>query len=403
VLVSSTSSEFDGFARKIQWFIDTFGAEFAHLESSIDSGRVALAIVSGRNQTWAEECEGVRRLRLFQQKLFDSGLAWVSGPRILGGFGHSIDADQFVKTEIGKHPFPDATLVRTGTQVLGPSLLRFGSDLVKDYHLRRIHRGDELVCQLFSEPDAGSDLANIRTSARRTDKGWELSGQKVWSSGALHADYGLCIARTDPDSKRHIGLTAFLIDMKSCGVEVRKIRQMTGGEEFCEIFLESVRVSDDYLIGDVGSGWAIVLDILLNERSTIGSGLMPPRALIDRLIQNDTNELYSGLLIERLAGLFCRYRVTELLIQRLEANFRSNKGPSNEHALAKLAVTNIAREMSDVASLRFGANIMADSGAQNGYAWSEFILGVPGLRIGGGTDEVVKNQIAERVLGLPRK
>lgn len=363
--------------------------------------RVAMNVVASSVFTEEEELARVDQLRDYQRALFDAGLAWISGPAELGGGGLPKEADACVRKALSGHPFPDNTLVRTGSQVLGPSMLAFGSDEVRQEFLPKVHRGDLLVCQLFSEPDAGSDLANIKTKAERAPGGWVINGQKVWSSGAKFADFGVCIARTDPESKRHAGLSAFFLDMRSPGVEVRIIQQMTGGAEFCEVFFTEVFVPDSRLIGPEGSGWTVVLDILMNERSSIGDELLPPRSYIERLaaaLELGANEFHRS----RVAGLFEHYEVGRLLIKRLQSAAEMKGGPGPELALTKLVVTNLGQEMSAVASELFGPRLVADSGDSAAYAWSEFVLGIPGMRIGGGTDEVLKNGVAERILGLPR-
>jgi len=365
------------------------------------SDRVVMNVVSASMLSEDEDSARIAVLRDYQRALFDAGLAWMSGPVELGGGGLPKDADAYVRKALSNHVFPDNTLIRTGSQVLGPSMLAFGSDEICQMFLPKIHRGDIFVCQLFSEPDAGSDLANIKTKAERASNGWIINGQKVWSSGAKHADFGVCIARSDSASKRHSGLSVFFLDMSVPGVEVRFIRQMTGGIEFCEVFFDEVFVPDSWLIGVEGSGWTVVLDILMNERSSIGDELLPPRNYLERLakaLEHDSDGRHRSLVTE----LFQNYEVGNLLISRLHSVAEREGGPGPEFALAKLLVTNLAQEMSAVASELFGPRIIADSGDAAAYAWSEFVLGVPGLRIGGGTDEIMKNGLAERVLGLPR-
>jgi len=382
-------------------FVEGPGKSFLVKSDPRLSDRVVMNVVSSSVFSEEEELARIAMLRDYQRALFDAGLAWISGPVELGGGGLPKDADAYVRKGLSNHLFPDNTLVRTGSQVLGPSMLAYGSDEIRQVFLPKIYRGDIFVCQLFSEPDAGSDLANIKTKAERTSNGWIINGQKVWSSGAKYADFGVCIARTDSDSKRHSGLSVFLLDMCVPGVEVRFIRQMTGGVEFCEVFFAEVFVPDSWLIGVEGSGWTVVLDILMNERSSIGVELLPPRNYVERLakaLEHDSNDRHRS----RVAELFQLYEVGKLLISRLQSVAERGGGPGPEFALAKLIVTNLAQEMSAVASELFGPRIVVDSGDAAAYAWSEFVLGVPGLRIGGGTDEILKNSLAERVLGLPR-
>ena len=391
--------------RKLEEFARGPGRDFIGHEGPRNDDaddRIAMNVVAGSRLTHEQECAKVDRLRSYQRALFDAGLAWISGPVELGGNGGDKETEDWVRKQIAQHDFPDNTLVRTGTQVLGPSLLAYGTESLRIEHLPRIHRGDELVCQLFSEPDAGSDLANIKTKAVRVAGGWHVTGQKVWSSGALFADYGVCIARTDEGTSRHAGLTAMFMDMQSPGLEIRTIQQMTGGAEFCEVFFNDVFVPDEWVIGEIGGGWKVVIDVLMNERSSIGDELLPPRSYIDKLIYSDIADRTGLDTRERLARLFVNYEVGRLLIMRLQQLSEGKDGPGPELALTKLVVTNLGQEMSAAASVLFGPRLIADSGQRGTFSWSEFLLGVPGMRIGGGTDEVLKNGVAERILGLPR-
>jgi alkylation response protein AidB-like acyl-CoA dehydrogenase len=365
------------------------------------NARVALPIVAGATDDRAE-ADAVEASRQWQRDLFDAGFGWVTGPPELGGAGLTAAHVAVVREVTSEYACPDDTLVRTGTQVLGPSLLAFGSERVRRHHLRAIHRGDELVCQLFSEPNAGSDLANIQTRATRVDGGWVLDGQKVWSSGALHADFGVCIARTDPTSSRHAGLTAFFVDMRTPGIDVRRIEQMTGGAEFCEVFFTGARVDDEYVIGEPGSGWRIVIDALMNERSSIGNELLPEPAVMDRLLDlvRASGDHGVRLVAADVAG---RLMVARWLERRIGEPYGPGSTPGPELALTKLALTDVVGRMSQLAGVVLGAELVADGGRPGAYVWAEFVLGAPGLRIGGGTDEILKNGIGERVLGLPRE
>ena len=363
---------------------------------------VALPIVAGSTDADAEAA-AVEQSRQWQRDLFDAGLGWVAGPTELGGGGLTAAHVAVVREITSEFACPDDTLVRTGTQVLGPSMLAFGTDHLRTNHLPAIHRGDELVCQLFSEPNAGSDLANIQTRARRVDDGWILDGQKVWSSGALHADFGVCIARTDPGSARHTGLTAFFVDMRADGVDIRRIKQMTGGAEFCEVFLTETFVGDDAAIGEPGGGWRMVIDALMNERSSIGNELLPEPAVMERLLDLVRRRPGDRVARHDAADVAGRLQVARWLERRIGEPYGPGDTPGPELALTKLALTDVVGRMADLAALVLGPELVADGGRPGTYVWAEFVLGAPGLRIGGGTDEVLKNGIAERVLGLPRE
>ena len=395
------------FALEVKEFIDKFGKEYGQNEScqaKQSPTRILIPLVSGSGLSLKEEALAVDKSRMLQRDLFEVGLGWISGPIDIGGRGLPSEYSRILSSELVANGFPDNSLIRTGTQVIGPSLDRYGNEVIRRQRLPKIHRGDELVCQLFSEPEAGSDLANIKTRADRKSGGWVLNGQKVWSSGALHSDLGLCVVRTEEGSLKHAGLSVFLIDMKSKGIDVRKIRQMTGGAEFCEVFLTDVFVDQEHLVGTLGDGWRVVIDVLMNERSSIGSELLPSEELIELLLKlcRELSES-SSVTRDELASLVISYKVTKMLTQRLASNYREGEVPGPEMALTKIAICKVMSQMSHVAGLLLGPKIVADSGYPEAYAWSEFILGAPGMRIGGGTDEVLKNGVAERVLGMPRK
>lgn len=394
-------ADLDRFRAAVTEFV---AARFPRRVDAVDTdpdAPVALPIVAGAVDP-AVEAAAVEASRQWQRDLFDAGFGWVAGPTELGGAGLTATHVAVLREITADYACPDDTLVRTGTQVLGPSLLAFGSDRIRTTHLPMIHRGDELVCQLFSEPNAGSDLANIQTRAERVDGGWRLDGQKVWSSGALHADSGVCIARTEAGSERHRGLSAFFLDMTSPGVEIRRIEQMTGGAEFCEVFLTETFVPDDGIVGEPGNGWRIVIDALMNERSSIGNELLPESAVMDRLLDHvrARRDRVTRLEAADVAG---RLLVARWLERRLGEAYGPGDTPGPELALTKLALTDVVTRMGALAASVLGPELVADSGRPGTYVWAEFVLGAPGLRIGGGTDEVLKNGIGERVLGLPRE
>ena len=359
--------------------------------------------MAGASADSRTESAAVEAARAWQLELTDAGYGWLSGPVELGGAGLTPTHEAILTSVLDEYEVPDDTLIRTGTQVLGPSILAHGTGHLRREHLPAVHRGDELMCQLFSEPDAGSDLANITTRATRNGDGWVIDGQKVWCSGGLHADTGLCITRSDPSSSRHDGLSAFVVDMRAPGVEVRRIRQMTGGAEFCEVFLSAVPVGADHLVGAVGGGWGIVIDALMNERASIGNELLPDQSVLERLVLLVRSSPRAAELRTRAAGVVEKHRVARLLERRIREAYRPGQTPGPELALTKLALASVVSAMAALAAEALGPELVADSGRRGTYAWSEFVLGAPGLRIGGGTDEVLKNGVGERVLKLPRE
>jgi alkylation response protein AidB-like acyl-CoA dehydrogenase len=301
---------------------------------------------------------------------------------------------------------PSQRLYDIGTGMLVPTILACGADDAKDRYLRPLQRGDIVGCQLFSEPGAGSDLAGVDTRAVRRGADWRVTGQKIWSSGAHLSDVGLLICRSGRKEDRHRNLTAFLLPMDTPGVSVRPIRQMTGGSSFNEVFLDDVPIPDSLRLGEIDGGWQVVLTTLMNERAAVGSpsaggmGIFRTERVAELLRQS--GRLGDPAVRDRLMRLHCDLAVAKMTRQRSEAARRGGQRPGPEMSIGKLALTNNLQSLAELVSLALGMRLIADDGGRDGYAWSELILGIPGLRLGGGTDEIQRNIVAERVLGLPR-
>jgi alkylation response protein AidB-like acyl-CoA dehydrogenase len=235
---------------------------------------------------------------------------------------------------------------------------------------------------------------------------WMITGQKVWTSGAQFSDIGEIITRTSPDKPKHKGLTMFVVDMHAPGVEVRPLRQMTGGASFNEVFFEEVCVPDTHRLGDVDEGWTVALTTLMNERATIGGGgsglgtmsFTRFRALVDYVGETD-----DPLVRQRFAELYIRLAVARYTNQRATAKIRAGQLPGPEMSIGKLALTQNLSLLADSLAGVLGPRLIADTGEWGTYAWAELVLGVPGVRIAGGTDEVMRNIVGERVLGLPKE
>jgi acyl-CoA dehydrogenase len=241
-------------------------------------------------------------------------------------------------------------------------------------------RADIVGCQLFSEPGAGSDLASVQAKAERDGDEWLITGQKVWTSGAQFSDIGEIICRTDPSLPKHKGLTGFIVDMRAPGVEIRPLRQMTGGASFNEVFFNEVRVRDDHRLGEVNNGWNVALTTLMNERASIGS--------------SDGGDM--------LADLYINTRVAGFTSQRATDKMRAGQLPGPEMSIGKMALVDNQKRMNDLVAHVLGAKLVVDTGEWGTYAWSQLLLGAPGMRIAGGSDEVMRNIVGERVLGLPK-
>ncbi|TQJ29947.1 acyl-CoA dehydrogenase family protein [Microbacterium sp. SLBN-146] len=356
-----------------------------------------VSVVAERSEGEAEELEALRRYRTH---LAERGLAWVDGPETYGGRALPAAYAEIMREIEGDFVLPDDGYLRFSVSTLSPTLLAHGTTAQQEEFLPRLRTAELIACQLYSEPGAGSDLAGLSTRAVRDGDGWRITGQKVWSSGAHFSDLGLCIARTDPEAPKHAGLTTFLLDMRSEGIEARPIRQLTGGASFDEVFLTDVFVPDSRRIGDVNAGWKVVVTSLLNERSAIGREVGVDDTLVDRLVDlaRTSRHPVDERTRDAVADVVVRAWAARLTTERL----LGDGAPGPELSLAKLLTTDLLSQMSDVASDILQAAHVADTGEWGTYAWSELTLGLPGLRVGGGTDEILKNTIGERVLHLPK-
>jgi acyl-CoA dehydrogenase len=294
-----------------------------------------------------------------------------------------------------------------GLGMVAPTILAHATDTVKERYLRALYRGEIVACQLFSEPVAGSDLAGLQSRAERDGDEWVVNGQKVWTSGAQYSDIGEIICRTDPNLPKHKGLTGFVVNMHAPGVEVRPLRQMTGGASFNEVFFTDVRIPDDHRLGDVNAGWGVALTTLMNERAAIGGGgaglggAMNLKRLIELLQHQGKTD--DPILRQRLADIWIHTSVAQYTNLRAMEKIKAGQLPGPEMSIAKLSLTNNMRRMADFLSLALGPKLIADSGEWGTFAWAELVLGIPGMRVAGGTDEVMKNIVGERVLGLPKE
>jgi alkylation response protein AidB-like acyl-CoA dehydrogenase len=290
--------------------------------------------------------------------------------------------------------------------MVAPTILAHAIPEVRERYLRPLYRGDIVGCQLFSEPIAGSDLAGIQTRAERDGDEWRISGQKVWTSGAHRSDIGEIITRTSPDKPKHKGLTMFVVDMHAPGVEVRPLRQMTGGASFNEVFFDEVRVHDSHRLGDVDEGWTVALTTLMNERASIGGGGAGVGSINFTRIVELARHLGADedpVMRQRLADFFIRTSVARYTNLRAMAKIRAGQLPGPEMSIAKLALTQNMQRITQTLGEILGPRLAADSGEWGTYAWSELVLGVPGMRVAGGTDEIMRNIVGERVLGLPKE
>jgi alkylation response protein AidB-like acyl-CoA dehydrogenase len=346
--------------------------------------------------------------RAWQRDVHAAGYAGLSWSREYGGRGASIMERAIWAEEIDRAGAPDP-LNAIGEGFAGPTIIEFGTEEQKRRFLPPILRGEEIWCQLFSEPEAGSDLAGLRTVAERVDGGWEISGQKVWTSRAQLADFAILLARTGPD--RHRGITYFLLPMDQPGVVVRPLRQITGEDEFSETFLERAFVPDEHRLGDVNAGWRIGLATLQYERATIALGRINVQRWVDELVELVRAAGPDGpgsdpAIRQRVAGVSTRATVHRLTALRALTRMAQGGAPGPESSVGKLFVSPLLADLCelalDVQGLA-GRYVDGDGGdLQSATRWQRRALWVRGMALAGGTPQIQRNIVAERVLGLPR-
>ncbi|MEJ5975858.1 acyl-CoA dehydrogenase family protein [Novosphingobium sp. PS1R-30] len=344
--------------------------------------------------------------RQWQATKAQAGYACLSWPKEQGGAGGSAIEEAIFNQEENRAGL-QFTYFMTGLHMLLPALMEHNKDEASRARIPPAVRGEEIWCQLFSEPASGSDSAGVRCAAVRDGDEWVINGQKVWNSGAQIADYGMLVARTDPDVPKHKGLTVFWLDMKTPGVEVRPIRMMSGDNELNEVFLTDVRLPDSQRVGELGGGWKVIISTLMNERAALGSGTglnwRDVMKLAGQVASWDGTALEDPAFREWLADVYVDAEAIRLLSFRTLTSLSKGTAPGPEGSAGKLLWSNLAQTLTDKAlDILDHAGLMddPDEALLNG-AFQHRFLWAPGLRLGGGTDEIMKNIIAERVLGLP--
>jgi alkylation response protein AidB-like acyl-CoA dehydrogenase len=337
--------------------------------------------------------------RRWQGRLAEAGLAGVTWPTEYGGQGLGPIEQVIVGQELARASVP-GILDTIGVGMLGPTIIGHGTEEQKARYLGPMLHGDEVWCQLFSEPAAGSDLAAVQTRARRQDAGtWLLSGQKVWTTNAQFASFGLLLARTDPDLPKHKGLTMFVVPMDAPGVTVRGLRQISGEAEFNEVFLDEVRLGPDAVVGQVDDGWRTALTTLMFERLTIGlgtEGLGYKEERFARAMASDEVARRDPDVRRRLGEIGADLLAVKFGGYRALTALERGQIPGPEGGLAKVTLVNAAIAAGDLIADTLGPDALED-----GEEWAYMISFLPGLKSAGGTEEILRNTIGERVLGLP--
>ncbi|MBL0088895.1 MAG: acyl-CoA dehydrogenase family protein [Ideonella sp.] len=348
--------------------------------------------------------ERLAAARAWQARKAAAGYAAVTWPRELGGLGGTAVQQLIVRQEESRFR-SSFGIFEIGLGMCLPTLMAYGSKAHKACRIRPGLYGEEIWCQMFSEPAAGSDVAGVLTRARPDGHHWVVNGQKVWTTGAQFSDFGLLLARTDPTAPKHAGLTMFFVDMKSPGIEVRPIRQMDGDSEFNEVFLTDVRVPDDQRLGAVGAGWKVALTTLMHERLSVGAeiGLLNFDALW--AVVQGAGCLDEPLAVEHLADAWVAEEGLRLHHCRSLTALSRGGTPGPEQSIAKLVKATLAQHMATFAlQLRGEAGQVGDADpTSDAYVVERTWTRAAAMRIAGGTDEILRNIIAERVLGLPEE
>jgi alkylation response protein AidB-like acyl-CoA dehydrogenase len=337
--------------------------------------------------------------RDWQRRLHEGGWAGVHWPTEYGGRGASLMETAVFFEELGRArgPLPANVL---GLLLGGPTVMVWGTDEQKDRYLEPILSAEEIWCQGFSEPDAGSDLASLKTRAVPDGEDWIVTGQKVWTSGAQYSKWCMLVARTDTEVAKHKGLTYFLMDMEQDAVQVRPLRQITGEAEFNELFIDQARIPGENVVGGVGNGWKVALTTLMNERAGLAFFLQVRlRQHLDDLIARAAanGALDDALLADTLADLHVRTEILRLLAWKGLSTIERYGQPGPEGSLTKWLWSDTNQRLSQLAADVLGAEALTA-----GTPWAYELLRSPGNSIEGGTTEILKNIVAERVMGLPR-
>ncbi len=349
------------------------------------------------------EREHVRQSKAWQRTLFDGGWAGITWPKEYGGRGATPMEAIIFGQEQARFDVPTSVFAQ-GIGMAGPTIMAHGTDAQKERFLETMLRGDEVWCQLFSEPGAGSDLASLATSAVRDGDEFVVNGQKVWTSSAQFSDWGILLARTDVDVPKHRGITYFLVDMTTPGIDVRPLRQATGASHFNEVFLTDVRIPADNVVGPVNGGWGVTMTTLTNERTLIGSGVGVGDAFGDIVrLARQYGRSDDPLTRQDLAATYIRLQLLKYLGWRIQTAISRNQQPGPESSVLKLGLSHHLSLTGDlVMELQGPRATLLDYADADSGPWGLQFLSQWASKLGGGTEQIQRNIIAERVLGMPR-
>jgi len=350
----------------------------------------------------------IKAAKLWQKRKYDAGWACITWPKEFGGRGASAIEQVIWNQEESQYELPGGVF-SIGQGMAAPTLMTWATDEAKARFVPKLASGEQIWCQLFSEPAGGSDLAALRTRAVKDGDDWVINGQKIWTSGAHYSDWGILVVRTDPTVPKHKGLTYFYLNMKSPGIEIKPIKQISGEAHFNEVYFTDVRIPDSQRLGAVGQGWQVSLTTLMNERASIGAGgsavgFDSVFKLAQKVNIDDRPAIENGSVRAKLADWYCQEAGLKYTAYRTLSALSRGAIPGPENSIGKLVG---APKTQDMAS--FAIDLLEQAGAIRDPKLSEEMalfqqayMSIPGLRIAGGTDEIMANIIAERVLGLPQ-
>ena len=351
------------------------------------------------------------RSKLWQKRKYDAGWACIRWPKEYGGRGASAIEQVIYNQEEAKYGVLPGGVFSIGQGMAAPTMMTWATEEQKLRYLPKLASGEEIWCQLFSEPAGGSDLAALRTKAEQDGDDWVINGQKIWTSGAHYCDYGILVVRTDPNVPKHKGLSYFFLSMKSPGIETRPIKQLSGDANFNEVYFTDVRIPDSQRLGAVGQGWQVSITTLMNERLAIGIGgggggdFHSLVKLAQTVTIDDKPAIEDSAVRARLADWYCKRSGLKYTGYRALTALSKGETPGPENSIGKLVGAPMAQDMASFAMDLMemsGAVWDADHSAPEGMFPANF-MGTPGMRIAGGTDEIMANIIAERVLGMPQE
>ncbi|XOV85154.1 MAG: acyl-CoA dehydrogenase family protein [bacterium] len=355
--------------------------------------------------------DGMARAKFWQKRKADAGWACIRWPREFGGRDANAIQQVILGQEEAKVDAPETGVFGIGQGMAAPTLMTWADEEAKKRFLPRLASGEDIWCQLFSEPAGGSDLAALRTKAEKDGDDWIINGQKIWTSGAHYSDWGILVVRTDPTVPKHKGLSYFYVDMKSPGIEIKPIRQISGEANFNEVYFTDVRIPDSQRLGDVGQGWQVSLTTLMNERASIGAGgggtkFSTVKKLAETVQINGRPAIEDSHVRAQLASWYVQEAGLKYTSYRTLSALSRGAIPGPENSIGKLVGAVKSQDMASFAiDLLEQQGIVRDAAADEmfGSLFQDTYMSIPGLRIAGGTDEIMANIIAERVLGLPQE